>query len=272
MPELPEVEVISKKLKNILIGKKIIFAKIRCEKLRYYVSKEIYNLKNEKIINIKRKAKYIIIDLIKGSILIHLGMSGSIKIINLKNSFLLPNKHDHIDIFFNSKIFLRYNDPRKFGLWLWSYNIKQHFLLNNLGIEPLSKKFDSNYIYQSSRLIKKPIKIYLMDNKIVVGIGNIYANESLFKAKILPNRLANSLNKIECINLNKSIKKTLKKSIELGGTTIKNFFQINGEIGKFYAKLKVYKKYGSNCLKCCSVIKLMKHNKRSTYFCPKCQK
>lgn len=272
MPELPEIEVILKKLKKFLIGKKIIFIKIRCNKLKYFISQEIYNLKDKKIENIRRRAKYLIIDFINGSILIHLGMSGSIKIMNLNKCFLLPNKHDHIDVFFNSKILLRYNDPRKFGLWLWTYNVYQHYLLNNLGIEPLSKNFNGKYIYQSSRLIKTPIKIYLMNNKIIVGIGNIYANESLFNAKILPNRIANSLTEKECNKLYISIKKILKKSIELGGTTIKNFFQTNGKKGGFYKKLKVYRKNGNNCLTCFSKIKIMKHNKRSTYFCSICQK
>lgn len=272
MPELPEIEVISKKLKNILIGKKIFFINVYCNKLRYPISKEIYKLKNTKIINIRRKAKYLIIDLLNGSILIHLGMSGSIKIINYNENYLSLDKHDHIEVFLNKNILLRYNDPRKFGLWLWSDQVDKHYLFKKIGIEPLNKSFTDIYIYNTSRSIKTPIKTYLMNNKIIVGIGNIYANESLFDAKILPNRSASSLSKIECTNLNISIKKILKKSIKLGGTTIKNFIQIDGKKGEFFKKLKVYKKNGNNCFICFSKIKIMKHHKRSTYFCPICQK
>lgn len=271
MPELPEVEVILQELKLFLIGQKISYIEIRCTNLRWPISQEIYKLKNQLIINITRRSKYLVIKLFKnGYILIHLGMSGNFRFIE-KKEILFFNKHDHIDFVFNNKI-LRYNDPRRFGFFLWFNSLKNNKFLNKLGPEPFSKAFNYQYLFKKSRFIKKSIKPWLMENKVIAGIGNIYANEILFESKIFPDRKVMSLTEQECLLLVYSIKKILLQAIKSGGTTIRNFIRTNGKIGFFNTKLKVYNKKGKQCSYCFSYIKTMKHNKRTTFFCSFCQK
>lgn len=268
MPELPEVEVILRGLKS-LIGDKILYSIIRCYNLRWPVSSEIYKLKNNFILNIKRRARYLIIKLEYGNILIHLGMSGSFYLFD-KTEKVIIKKHDHIDLIFSNKI-LRYNDPRRFGFWLWTKNLENNKFLQKLGPEPFSKKFNDNYLFQKSKFTRKNVKNWLMDNKLVVGIGNIYANEILFLSKIHPNRLTKSLNTQDCCNIVNNTKKILLESIKKGGTTIRNFSKINKKKGDFSKELKVYKRELEKCLFCHSYIKRILNNKRATFFCPKCQ-
>lgn len=269
MPELPEIEVILRNIKYSLIRKKILYTIVRCKKLRYPVSHKIYEIKNEKILNVKRRAKYLIFVFCSGYMLIHLGMSGSLHLIKINKKI---DKHDHIDFIINNNKVLRYRDPRRFGLCIWTKKLKNLNLLNNLGIEPLSSNLTQDFLFEKSRYKKTKIKNFLMDNKIITGIGNIYSNEILFDAKILPYRMTMSLTLLECKILTASITNILCESIKLGGTTIKDFVNIDNKKGNFYKKLKIYKKYGKECYICSNFIKKTFINNRSTYFCDFCQK
>ncbi|UDG80412.1 bifunctional DNA-formamidopyrimidine glycosylase/DNA-(apurinic or apyrimidinic site) lyase [Candidatus Annandia pinicola] len=269
MPELPEIETICKDIRKLLLNKIIIYSIVRCKKLRKKVSKEIINIKKNKIINIKRIAKYIIIKIELGYIIIHLGMSGSLFICS-KNTKI--NKHDHVDLIINNNKILRYNDPRRFGLYLWSNNLYNEKIFLNLGIEPLSKKFNLYYLFYYTRKKKIKIKDFIMDNKFVVGIGNIYANEVLFNACILPYRLSMNISLYECNKLINSIKYIIKKAIKYNGTTIKNFIRINKKKGNFKKFLKIYGKKKKKCKKCNFLIKKIIQRGRSTFFCNNCQK
>lgn len=271
MPELPELETILVNIREKLIGKKILYVHTRCDKLRWPISQEIKNLNNVFIINIQRRAKYLIFKFLKGYILLHLGMSGHLKLISNDIEKKIVNKHDHIDIIIDNGIILRYTDPRRFGCCLWLYSLN-HKLLNKLGPEPLSNNLNAGYLFKKSRKIKKIIKPWLMQNDIVVGIGNIYSNEILFESKIFPNRSVNSLKYEEYVKLSLNIKKILLFAIKNRGATIKDFINIDGSYGNFQKYFKVYNRKGKKCFSCSSTIEIMFHNKRKTFFCRKCQK
>ncbi|MBK4764863.1 MAG: bifunctional DNA-formamidopyrimidine glycosylase/DNA-(apurinic or apyrimidinic site) lyase [Pantoea sp. Brub] len=270
MPELPEIETILYNIKPYLIGKKIAYILVRNVNLRWLVSKEILNLHDELILNIKRKSKYLLLKLQYGWIMIHLGMSGSLRI--LFNDSTTITKHDHIDLVLHNHIILRYNDPRRFGCWLWYKKLSDSNLLSKIGIEPLSKNFNKQYLFIKTRNKNVSIKQLLIDNKIVAGIGNIYSNESLFIAGINPERSANSLNLKEIKLLINSIKHTLRNAIKYGGTTLRNFSNAYGIAGDFNQKLKVYGRKNKLCLLCkTSVINAKKQCQRMTYWCDVCQ-
>lgn len=201
--------------------------------------------------------------------IIHFGMSGLLRIFN---SYIPPEKHDHIDIFLDDGTLLRYNDVRRFGFLLWAKNISKHPLIFNLGPEPLNDEFNASYFYTKAKSSRRAIKPLLMDSKLVAGIGNIYSNESLFEAKIHPDRLSYSLSFLECTILVGSIKKVLSKSIEKGGSSVKNFIDSNGNIGKFSKEFWVYSRNKKPCKVCGKPITLKKHASRTTFYCQYCQK
>ncbi|QJC30596.1 bifunctional DNA-formamidopyrimidine glycosylase/DNA-(apurinic or apyrimidinic site) lyase [Enterobacteriaceae endosymbiont of Neohaemonia nigricornis] len=270
MPELPEVEVIKTIIKNKIKNNIINYAIIRTNKLRYNIPSEIFTLYNQKIINVKRRGRYLILILLNNAIIIHLGMSGSLTIIK-KN--ILPTKHDYIDLIINNKFVLRYNDPRKFGFWLWeSLQYKTNIFLSKLGLEPLHVEFNNLYMYNIIQTKKIPIKVLLMENNIITGVGNIYANESLFLSKILPFRVAKDLSFIEITNLVKNIKYILTQSIIYGGTTINNYKQPNNILGNFTQYLHVYNKANQPCYICNTMIIKIYQRNRSSFYCPNCQK
>lgn len=269
MPELPEVEVILQEISNNFLGETISHIIVRCPKLREPISEEIYKIKNQIILSIKRKGKYLIIKINNGYILIHFGMSGNFLIFS-KKSFFPLKKHDHIDFIINNKI-LRYNDPRRFGLCLWTKNLNNKFL-NNIGLDPFDKNFNGNYLFIKSRKIKKTIKTLIMQGRLVSGIGNIYANEALFASRILPNRKAMSLTKKESIALVFNIKNILLKAIKKGGTTIRDFHKTDGTQGGFNNELKIYNKFKKPCVNCGNIIQCIKQENRKTYLCIHCQK
>lgn len=269
MPELPEVETSRRGILPYLKGQNIADIIVRQPKLRWEVSPEISLAKGQQIIDVKRRAKYLIIELANGCIVIHLGMSGSLRILTAPKS---PEKHDHVDLVLENGITLRYTDPRRFGSWLWNEQFANISQLQHLGPEPLSEEFNGDYLFKLSRQRKVPIKSWIMDNHIVVGVGNIYASESLFMAKINPNRQVNSLTKKELTELVSSIKVVLTKSIEQGGTTLKDFLQSDGKPGYFVQELQVYGRAGQNCFNCQTVIQPQKIGQRNTFFCEKCQK
>lgn len=270
MPELPEVETVCKGLKDIM--DKRVEKVFRSEKkLRFETQMDISELKNNSVLDIKRRARYIIIDFSRGmSLLVHLGMSGKFIVVD-KFSKL---KHDHFALQFNDNSWLVFNDARRFGFvdLLKSKNLGKHKMLANLGPEPLSDEFNLKYFSEQLSNKKMNIKTSLMDNKIVVGVGNIYASESLFDAGILPDKLSNSLKEIEVRKLLKSIKKIIKNAIQANGSSIRDYVDSGGNAGSFQNNFKVYSRFEEKCLICKDLIKKIKQNGRSTFYCSTCQK
>jgi len=287
MPELPEVEVVKKSLENKLKNLTIKKVFINNNKLRYKIdNKKISKVEGLKIISIKRRSKYLLINLEKNiTILAHLGMTGKFFILDKnkkhKTSFYYSlkkndSKHDHLTIFFQKGLKLIYNDVRKFGFikLFKSQNIYECSHLKYLGPEPLSKNFNENYI--NNYFLNKKIKIkdLLMNQKFIAGLGNIYCNEILFLCKINPNRIAKKINNQEASKIVKYTKKILKKSISQGGSSIKDFSNTEGESGKFQQTFFVYNRGKRKCKtkKCSGIIKKISISGRSSFFCPRCQK
>lgn len=268
MPELPEVETSRRGIEPHLVGNILHYAIVRNSKLRWPVSEKIKTLLDEPILSVKRRAKYLLIEFNQGWIIVHLGMSGSVRILPEEQP---EEKHDHIDLVFRDGKVLRYTDPRRFGAWLWCEDLATSSVLAHLGPEPLSAQFNAQYLYKQSKNKKIAIKPWLMDNKLVVGVGNIYANEALFSSGIMPDRKANSLTEQECDVLVNAIKAVLTRSIEQGGTTLKDFLQSDGKPGYFAQELFVYGRKDKACLICGHTIESIKQGQRSTFFCRHCQ-
>lgn len=270
MPELPEVETtvrgIAPHIKQQIIFKVVV----RQYQLRWPIPADIQQILSAKtIVDVDRRGKYILLKIDMGAIIIHLGMSGHLRILTKD---LRPDKHDHVDIVFQNKKILRFTDPRRFGAFLWvEGNPDNHPLLKSLGLEPLTKKFSGKYLQSQAKNRAVPIKSLLMDNKVVTGIGNIYATEALFAAGIHPAAPAKSLSLEQLDRLAKSSKQILQHAIKRGGTTLKDFLNSNGKPGYFSNQLKVYGRDGLSCLTCSSILQLMKIGQRSTVFCKRCQ-
>lgn len=270
MPELPEVETTCRGIAPHIEGKRVTKVIVRQAKLRWPISPEISSvLPGLNINSVKRRAKYLLIDADKGTLIIHLGMSGSLRVVNADTA---PEKHEHIDIIFADNSCLRYKDPRRFGCLLWTSSpIDEHKLIQHLGPEPLSDAFDIDDFLPKAKTTKKPIKSLIMDGHIVVGVGNIYASEALFQAGIHPKRAANNISKARLNNLVTAIKDILTKAIEQGGTTLKDFVNSEGKPGYFQQTLHVYGRGKQDCLQCNGAIKQMVIAQRSTFYCPHCQ-
>ncbi|EKK7714395.1 bifunctional DNA-formamidopyrimidine glycosylase/DNA-(apurinic or apyrimidinic site) lyase [Cronobacter dublinensis] len=269
MPELPEVETSRRGIEPHLVGETILHAVVRNSRLRWPVSDEIHALSDKPVLSVQRRAKYLLLELPDGWIIIHLGMSGSLRILPEERP---AEKHDHVDLVMSNGKVLRYTDPRRFGAWLWTRELEGHNVLAHLGPEPLSEAFNGAYLHQKCVKKKVAIKPWLMDNKLVVGVGNIYASESLFAAGIHPDRLASSLSENECELLAQTIKAVLLRSIEQGGTTLRDFLQSDGKPGYFAQQLQVYGREGEPCRVCGAPIQAGKHAQRRTYWCRRCQK
>ena len=270
MPELPEVEVSRQGISPYLQGGRIREIIVRNGRLRWPVPNELQDAVGCEIRHISRRAKYLLLTTAKGSIIIHLGMSGSLRVLD---SNVAPQKHDHVDIVMDSGKCLRLNDPRRFGSVLWQTgDVTAHPLLASLGPEPLTDDFSGAELFSRSRGRKVPIKSFLMDNHIVVGVGNIYANEALFAAGINPKRAAGNVSLQRYQLLVAEVKKVLTKAISQGGTTLKDFTQTDGKPGYFVQQLKVYGKAGQPCPKCAAVLKAVKIGQRNTVYCSHCQR
>lgn len=271
MPELPEVETTLRGILPHIKQQVITHVVIRKHHLRWPIPSKIQQiLPGKKIVDAKRRGKYLLLQTNNGTIIIHLGMSGSLRILPINSPH---NKHDHVDIIFHNNKILRFTDPRRFGAFLWTEdNPYNYSLLKNLGIEPLTKNFSGKYLYLRAQSRHASIKTLLMDNKIVTGIGNIYANEALFAAEIHPLAPANSLS-IACMqNLVKEIKKILRLAIKRGGTTLKDFINSDGKPGYFINQLKVYGRNGLPCVRCNTILQSTKIGQRSTVYCTNCQR
>jgi formamidopyrimidine-DNA glycosylase len=271
MPELPEVETTLRGLEPYLEGQLIKGVVIRNASLRWPIPAHLNKtLSGLRIVSLKRRAKYILLDCGDGHLLLHLGMSGSLRI----HTRATPaEKHDHFDLILANGHIMRLTDPRRFGAVLWTdADPDQHKLLCDLGIEPLEKNFDGEWLFQATRNRKAAIKLVLMDAHTVVGVGNIYANEALFQAGIRPTRSAMRVTRAQCELLVHCIKGTLKKSIKAGGSTLRNFVGSSGEPGYFQQQYYVYGRDEETCRRCDSTICLIRQGQRSTFYCSNCQK
>lgn len=270
MPELPEVEVCRLGILPHIIDQTVSAVVIRNPKLRWPIPDEIKQRVGETVLAVERRSKYLLIRFESGTLLLHLGMSGTIRIIDTGTAI---TKHDHFDLAFKTGKILRLNDPRRFGAVLWfKDNIDQQGLLAKLGPEPLSDDFALGYLFNKAKNRKAPIKTFLMNNHIVVGVGNIYANEALFQAGILPTIAAGKITKKRLDKLTEIIKTVLTAAIKQGGTTLKDFTQVDGKPGYFTQKLMVYGRAGQPCLACKTRLEEIRQAGRSSVFCRECQK
>ncbi len=271
MPELPEVETVRVGIVLYIEGCTITTVVVRNRRLRWLIPENLSGiLANQRIDRITRRAKYLLFNCPAGTLLIHLGMSGILRLLT-DNSDV--GKHDHVDINFDNGYLLRFTDPRRFGSILWTNdNINNHFLLRHLGPEPLSTSFSTDYLMQKAQGWKRSIKSFIMDCKVVAGVGNIYANESLFLAGIHPKTVTGTILRGKLNKLVDVIKLVLRNAISKGGTTLKDFRTSNGSLGYFSQYLNVYGRNGDACRHCGSSVKVFKEVQRATYYCPLCQK
>ena len=270
MPELPEVETTLRGISPHIVGQKVASLSIRQAKLRYPIPGNIKDiLPSQKLLGATRRAKYLLLQFEQGNLIIHLGMSGSLRIVSDNTAI---EKHDHFDLCFGNGKVLRYRDPRRFGIIDWtSTQVLEHRLLKDLGPEPFDEMFTAEYLFQCTRKRKIPIKTLIMDNHIVVGVGNIYASESLFLSGIRPGRSASRLSRSEANRLVENIRKVLEQAITQGGTTLRDFTNSEGKPGYFAQELKVYGRSGQNCPQCGDIIKSKIIAQRNSFYCPRCQ-
>lgn len=270
MPELPEVETTLRGITPHTLNRQLTQVIVRQPRLRWPIPPELPGLlQQQKLLGISRRGKYLLFQFRTGHALIHLGMSGSLRMVDAATP---PNAHDHFDWVFG-KLALRYHDPRRFGCLLWvEGEPAQHKLLAQLGPEPLTDEFNAEYLFARSRKRTQAVKQFIMDSHVVVGVGNIYANESLFMARIKPIRKAGTLTRKHCEDLVRDIKFVLSRSIEQGGTTLRDFVGGDGKPGYFKQQLLVYGRGGKPCVECGKPLKEVRMMDRTTVYCVDCQK
>jgi formamidopyrimidine-DNA glycosylase len=271
MPELPEVETTLRGLSPHLSGQRIKQVIIRNPHLRWPIPEKLPAiLHGQTIRKLQRRAKYLLLECDKGTLILHLGMSGSLRVLPVNTP---AEKHDHFDLVLTNGTLMRLRDPRRFGAVLWHEgDISQHPLLAKLGPEPLLQDFDAQYLHTATRKRSAAIKQVIMDSHVVVGVGNIYASESLFHAGIRPQLVANKLSLPRCAKLVQTIRDTLSASIAQGGSTLRDFTDSNGKPGYFQQSYFVYGRTGEPCRVCGTSIKQIVQGQRSTFYCPQCQK
>jgi formamidopyrimidine-DNA glycosylase len=269
MPELPEVETTRAGLAPHCENRIIRNVVLRRPDLRWPIPKEIKkNLPSQTILQVRRRAKYLLLDTEPGSALLHLGMSGCLRVLP---STTRIEKHDHVDIVLDNDTLIRFTDPRRFGCLLWQPAGEVHSLLQHLGPEPLSDEFSGDLLYELSRGRRTPIKHFLMDQSVVVGVGNIYAAESLFKAGIAPQRMAGTISRARYQNLAAAVKSILAYAIARGGTTLRDFLNADGAPGYFEQELFVYGREGCPCKVCGKPIQALRMSSRASAWCRNCQ-
>ena len=269
MPELPEVETSRRGIKPWIVDQTIASVQVRERRLRWPVSLDIdERLPGATITSVDRRAKYLLINTTGGTAILHLGMSGSVFIVDRDTP---AGVHDHVDIELESGRELRLRDPRRFGSLHWSDDPHNHWLLKNLGPEPLGDEFDGKYLWNRSRGRRVAVKQFIMNAGIVVGVGNIYASESLFLAGINPKRAAGRIALPRYEALADTIRTVLQKAIRAGGTTLRDFYGGDGEAGYFQQELTVYGREGAPCLHCERPVTAIVQGQRATYYCKNCQ-
>jgi formamidopyrimidine-DNA glycosylase len=270
MPELPEVETVRRGIAPALVGKTLLGARVRQPSLRWPVPADLdARLKGRQVHAVERRGKYLLAHLDRSTLILHLGMSGSLR---LTPQECAPEKHDHVDILLEGGRLLRYRDPRRFGAILLADTPEQHPLIASLGVEPLSPEFDGDWLYALTRGRSGPIKPLLMNAGLLVGVGNIYANESLFRAGIHPETPAGRLSRPRCARLAASIRSTLEQAIQAGGSTLRDFVDGEGKPGYFQQSYAVYGREGAPCRVCGATVQSIRQGNRATFFCRTCQK
>lgn len=270
VPELPEVETTRRGLEPHLVGRRVLALDVRQPRLRWPLPRELIEaLPGQRIEAIERRAKYLLVHTEPGSALLHLGMSGSLRVLPPGTPV---GPHDHVDWRLDSGHVLRYTDPRRFGSQLWQPRGETHALLTGLGPEPLSEAFDGDRLWARSRGRKAAVKLFLMDQAIVVGVGNIYASEALFAAGIDPRRAAGAVSRDRYARLAGDVKRILAHAIVRGGTTLRDFISPDGLPGYFEQELFVYGRGGEPCRVCGAPIRAVVLGQRSTFFCVRCQR
>ena len=270
MPELPEVETTRRGLAPHLEGREVVAAILRRPDLRWPIPHEIETeLPGQRIAAVRRRAKYLLLDTAAGSALLHLGMSGSLRVLPADTPV---RAHDHVDLLLDSDRVLRFNDPRRFGCLLWQRPGETHELLRALGPEPLSDDFDGDYLFDLSRGRKAPVKTFLMDQSVVVGVGNIYVAEALFAAGVSPLRAAGKVSRERYGELAGAIKTILGYAIQRGGTTLRDFISPDGAPGYFEEELAAYGRGGERCPRCGRALKQASVGQRTTVWCGHCQR
>ncbi|HWA38475.1 MAG TPA: bifunctional DNA-formamidopyrimidine glycosylase/DNA-(apurinic or apyrimidinic site) lyase [Burkholderiales bacterium] len=269
MPELPEVEVTRRGLAPRISGRTISGVVVREPRMRWPIPRGLQRLAGRTVRAVKRRGKYLLVDCGTGHLILHLGMSGSLRVLP---SDTPAGKHDHFDLLLGDRV-MRLRDPRRFGAVLWTGAPPEtHPLLAHLGIEPLSRDLDGARLFALTRGARVSIKQFLMDGRRIVGVGNIYASESLFRAGISPRRRAGRVSAGESAALSREIKQTLREAIRAGGSTLRDFVRSTGEAGYFQQSYFVYDRAGKPCRRCGGEVKRIVQGQRATYFCPRCQR
>ncbi len=271
MPELPEVETSRRGIEPHILQRRIERVIVRQHRLRWPVPETLPALcRRQTVEAVHRRGKYLLLQLQAGTVLLHLGMSGSLRIVG---SGQAADKHDHIDFCFDNDKVLRLHDPRKFGCVLWAEPpVEHHPLLASLGPEPLDDDFDGDYLFERSRQRRVNVKTFIMNSQVVVGVGNIYASESLFRAAIHPGVAAGRISRKRYRKLADAIRETLRSAIRAGGTTLRDFTDGEGKPGYFAQQLSVYGRQGEDCQRCGASIRQTVQQQRSTFYCPRCQR
>jgi formamidopyrimidine-DNA glycosylase len=269
MPELPEVETSRRGIEPWIVDRSIVDVVVRDRRLRWPVPRGIESkLRGRTIESVGRRAKYLLINTDGGTAIVHLGMTGSVFVVERGAP---AGVHDHFDLEFDSGKALRFRDPRRFGSFLWSRKPLEHRLLAALGPEPLGNEFSGDYLWKKSRGRKVSVKQFIMNAQVVVGVGNIYASESLFLAGINPKRAAGRVARHRYQALATAIRDVLSRAIKAGGTTLRDFYGGDGEPGYFRQQLEVYDREGQHCRQCNTLIRAIVQGQRSTYYCKTCQ-
>lgn len=271
MPELPEVETTRRGLESLIVGKRVDRVLVHNGSLRWPVPDNLVgSLTGLVVQSVGRRSKYLLLVFETGTLIIHLGMTGHLRCVIASHPRL---KHDHVEIAFTDGTALRFNDSRRFGAMFWtSADPLLHDRLAGLGPEPFSDRFNPDYLYAASRGRRVAVKPFLMDAHVVVGVGNIYASEALFRAGIRPEKSAGRVSKVAYQRLVQAVREVLSEAIAAGGTTIRDFADSDGRPGYFSRALRVYGRAGQPCQACGAAIRQVRLGQRSTYFCPRCQK
>nr|MBH9374974.1 bifunctional DNA-formamidopyrimidine glycosylase/DNA-(apurinic or apyrimidinic site) lyase [Pseudomonas aeruginosa] len=270
MPELPEVETTRRGIAPYLEGQRGERVIVRERRLRWPIPEDLdVRLSGQRIVSVERRAQYLLLGAEAGTLISHLGMSGSLRLVE---SGTPASRHEHVDIELASGMALRYPDPRRFGAMRWSLAPLEHELLRNLGPEPLTDAFAGQRLFELSRGRSMAVKPFIMDNAVVVGVGNIYASEALFAAGIDPRKPAGSISKARYLRLAEEIKRILAIAIERGGTTLRDFVGGDGQPGYFQQELFVYGRGGEFCKVCGSTLREIRLGQRASVYCPRCQR
>ncbi len=271
MPELPEVETTRRGIAPLLSGRRVASVVVREARLRWPIPRALArDLPGQVVSGVRRRAKFLLVETPIGHLILHLGMSGSLRVVPQD---LPPEKHDHLDVVMDDGRCLRFRDPRRFGAALWTtHDPLDHALLRHLGPEPLEDDFNAELLHRLSRRRRVAVKSFLMDSKVVAGVGNIYASESLYLAGIHPNRPAGRISLDRYGGLVKAVREVLENAIAAGGTTLRDFVNSDGNPGYFSQKLRVYGRQDEACEQCGTLIRSRVIGQRSTYYCHRCQR